>query len=35
MPEPVAREMVAEAGFMRFTVRDFGNQVNSFYEVRP
>jgi len=35
LPEPVARKMTAEAGFMRFTVRDFGNPLNSFYEVRP
>jgi hypothetical protein len=32
LPEPVAREMTAAAGFTRFTVRDFGNP---FYEVRP
>jgi 2-polyprenyl-3-methyl-5-hydroxy-6-metoxy-1,4-benzoquinol methylase len=35
MPEPVMRRMTAEAGFTRFTVRDFGNPVNSFFEVRP
>jgi 2-polyprenyl-3-methyl-5-hydroxy-6-metoxy-1,4-benzoquinol methylase len=35
LPEPVAREMTAAAGFTRFTVRDFGNPLNSFYEVRP
>jgi 2-polyprenyl-3-methyl-5-hydroxy-6-metoxy-1,4-benzoquinol methylase len=35
LPEPVARKMAAEAGFTRFTVRDFGNPLNSFYEVRP
>ena len=35
LPEPVARAMTAEAGFTRFTVRDFGNPLNSFYEVRP
>lgn len=35
LPEPVAREMTAEAGFTRFKVRDFGNPLNSFYEVRP
>lgn len=35
LPEPVARRMTAEAGFTRFTVRDFGNPLNSFYEVRP
>jgi 2-polyprenyl-3-methyl-5-hydroxy-6-metoxy-1,4-benzoquinol methylase len=35
LPEPVARKMVAESGFTRFTVLDFGNPLNSFYEVRP
>jgi 2-polyprenyl-3-methyl-5-hydroxy-6-metoxy-1,4-benzoquinol methylase len=35
LPEPVARKMATEAGFTRFTVRDFGNPLNSFYEVRP
>lgn len=35
LPEPVARKMTAEAGFTRFTVRDFGSPLNSFYEVRP
>jgi len=35
LPEAVARKMSAEAGFTRFTVRDFGNPLNSFYEVRP
>ena len=35
LPEPVAREMTAAAGFTRFSVRDFGNPLNSFYEVRP
>ena len=34
-PAPVAREMTATAGFSHFTVRDFGNPLNSFYEVRP
>lgn len=34
-PEPIAREMTAAAGFSRFRVRDFGNPLNSFYEVRP
>lgn len=34
-PEPVARRMTAEAGFTRFVARDFGNPLNSFYEVRP
>ncbi len=35
LPEPVAREMTAQAGFTQFTVLDFGNPLNSFYEVRP
>jgi 2-polyprenyl-3-methyl-5-hydroxy-6-metoxy-1,4-benzoquinol methylase len=35
LPEPVARKLTAEAGFTRFIVRDFGNPINSFYEVRP
>jgi hypothetical protein len=35
LTEPVARRMTAEAGFTRFTVGDFGNPLNSFYEVRP
>jgi len=35
LPEPVARKMTAEAGFKRFTVLDFGNPLNAFYEVRP
>ncbi len=35
LPEPVARRMTSEAGFTRFTVRDFGNPLNSFFEVRP
>lgn len=34
-PEPVARDMTAAAGFTRFTAHDFGNPLNSFYEVRP
>jgi 2-polyprenyl-3-methyl-5-hydroxy-6-metoxy-1,4-benzoquinol methylase len=34
-PEPVARKMIAEAGFKRFAARDFGNPLNAFYEVRP
>src|SRR6266481_2950219 len=34
-PEPVARKMVAEAGFTRFTTRDFENPINAYYEVRP
>ena len=35
LPEPVARKLVAASGFTRFTVRDFDNPLNSFYEVRP
>jgi SAM-dependent methyltransferase len=35
LPEPVARQLTAEAGFTRFVVHDFGNPLNSFYEVRP
>jgi 2-polyprenyl-3-methyl-5-hydroxy-6-metoxy-1,4-benzoquinol methylase len=35
LPEPIARAMTFNAGFTRFTVRDFGNPLNSFYEVRP
>jgi 2-polyprenyl-3-methyl-5-hydroxy-6-metoxy-1,4-benzoquinol methylase len=35
LPEPVARQMTAAAGFTRFAVKDFGNPLNSFYEVRP
>ena len=35
LPERAAREMTAAAGFTRFTVRDFGNPLNSCYEVRP
>jgi 2-polyprenyl-3-methyl-5-hydroxy-6-metoxy-1,4-benzoquinol methylase len=35
LPERVARKMTTEAGFTRFIVRDFGNPLNSFYEVRP
>lgn len=34
-PEPVARQMVTDAGFTRFEVRDFDNPLNAFYEVRP
>jgi hypothetical protein len=34
-PEPVARRLTAEAGFRRFTVHEFGNPLNAFYEVRP
>jgi len=33
--EPVAREMIATAGFTRFQRHDFGNPVNAYYEVRP
>jgi 2-polyprenyl-3-methyl-5-hydroxy-6-metoxy-1,4-benzoquinol methylase len=35
LPEAVARKMTAEAGFQRFTVHDFGNPLNAFYEVCP
>jgi len=35
LPEPVARSMTTDAGFTRFSVHDFGNPLNSFYEVRP
>jgi len=35
LPEPLAREMTARAGFTRFTRHDFGNPVNAYYEVRP
>ena len=34
-PEPVARKMTSEAGFTRFTTRDFENPINAYYEVRP
>jgi 2-polyprenyl-3-methyl-5-hydroxy-6-metoxy-1,4-benzoquinol methylase len=34
-PEPVARQMVTDVGFTRFTVHDFDNPLNAFYEVRP
>lgn len=34
-PEPVARRMVAEAGFTHFTSHDFANPINAYYEVRP
>jgi 2-polyprenyl-3-methyl-5-hydroxy-6-metoxy-1,4-benzoquinol methylase len=33
--EPKAREMAAEAGFTRFTPRDFGHPLNAYFEVRP
>jgi 2-polyprenyl-3-methyl-5-hydroxy-6-metoxy-1,4-benzoquinol methylase len=35
LPEPVARKMTAEAGFSRFTTRDFDNPINAYYEVHP
>ncbi len=35
LSEPLARQMVAEAGFTRFTRHDFGNPVDAYYEVRP
>jgi 2-polyprenyl-3-methyl-5-hydroxy-6-metoxy-1,4-benzoquinol methylase len=35
LPEPLARRMVTDAGFTHFTVRDFDNPLNAFYEVRP
>jgi len=31
----LAREMTRDAGFTRFTERDFGSPINSYYEVRP
>ena len=34
-PEPVARKMTMDAGFTRFTTRDFDNPINAYYEVRP
>jgi SAM-dependent methyltransferase len=34
-PEPVARRMVAEAGFTRFKSHDLDNPINAYYEVRP
>lgn len=34
-PEPVARQMVTEAGFTRFLSHDFQNPINAYYEVRP
>jgi SAM-dependent methyltransferase len=33
-PEPVARQMVSEAGFTRFKSHDFNNPINAYYEVR-
>ncbi len=35
LSEPLAREMLATAGFTRFTRHDFGNPVEAYYEVRP
>jgi SAM-dependent methyltransferase len=35
LPQPLARKMAAEAGFTRFTVRDFGKPLSAFYEIRP
>jgi 2-polyprenyl-3-methyl-5-hydroxy-6-metoxy-1,4-benzoquinol methylase len=33
--EAVARDITSKAGFTRFTAHDFGNPLNSYYEVRP
>ncbi len=33
--EAVARDITSKAGFARFTAHDFGNPLNSYYEVRP
>lgn len=33
--EEVAREMTREAGFTRLEIKDFGNPINIYYEVRP
>jgi 2-polyprenyl-3-methyl-5-hydroxy-6-metoxy-1,4-benzoquinol methylase len=33
--EPVARQMVADAGFSRFKRHDFENPFNAYYEIRP
>jgi SAM-dependent methyltransferase len=33
--EPVARRMIADAGFSRFTRHDFENPFNAYYEIRP
>jgi hypothetical protein len=33
--EAVAREITSKAGFTRFTMHDFGNPLNAYYEVRP
>jgi hypothetical protein len=35
LPELVARPMTREVGFTRFEVRDVGNPLSSFFEVRP
>jgi SAM-dependent methyltransferase len=34
-PEHVAKDMTGKAGFSNFRTHDFGNPVNSFFEVRP
>jgi 2-polyprenyl-3-methyl-5-hydroxy-6-metoxy-1,4-benzoquinol methylase len=34
-PEPVARKMTSAAGFSQFETHDFGNPLNSYYELRP
>ena len=33
--EQVAREMTAAAGFKHFTVLEYGNAINSYYDIRP
>jgi hypothetical protein len=33
--EPVARQMIADAGFTRFRRHDFENPFNAYYEIRP
>ncbi|MXY53104.1 MAG: methyltransferase domain-containing protein [Gammaproteobacteria bacterium] len=33
--EQVAREMTAAAGFQHFTVLEYGNAINSYYDIRP
>ena len=33
--EEVARQMSAEAGFTRFETLEYGNAINSFYDIRP
>lgn len=35
MPEARAREMASAAGFTRFSVHDFANPINLYFEVRP